>query len=60
MSIQVISVSHKNAPLHIRELFAFTEEQQKNMMKAVTEHIETPECVVLSTCNRTEMYVYAD
>lgn len=60
MSIQVISVSHKNAPLRIRELFAFTEDQQKHMMEAVTEHIETPECVVLSTCNRTEMYVYAD
>lgn len=60
MGIQIISISHKIAPLHVREMFAFTEEQQKNMMEKMTEHLEVSECVVLSTCNRTEMYVYAN
>lgn len=58
MGIQIISISHKIAPLHIRELFAYTEEQQIHMMQEMTSHVEVPECVVLSTCNRTEMYVY--
>ena len=31
MGIQIISISHKIAPLRIREMFAFTEEQQKDM-----------------------------
>ena len=60
MGIQIISISHKIAPLHIREMFAFTEEQQKHMMQEITEHLEVSECIVLSTCNRTEMYVYSD
>ena len=60
MGIQIISISHKIAPLHVREMFAFTEEQQKHMMQEITEHLEVSECIVLSTCNRTEMYVYSD
>ena len=60
MGIQIISISHKIAPLHVREMFAFTEEQQKHMMQKITEHLEVSECIVLSTCNRTEMYVYSD
>lgn len=60
MGIQIISISHKNAPLEIRELFAFTQEQQNRMMQKVVSYLEVTECVLLSTCNRTEMYVYAD
>ena len=30
------------------------------MMQKITEHLEVSECIVLSTCNRTEMYVYSD
>lgn len=60
MGIQIISISHKIAPLHVREMFAFTKEQQESIMKKMVEHLEVTECVMLSTCNRTEMYVYAD
>ena len=52
--------SHKIAPLHVREMFAFTEAQQKHMMQEITEHLEVSECIVFSTCNRTAMYVYSD
>lgn len=60
MGIQIISISHKNAPLHVREKFAYTQEQQVRMMQEITSRLEVSECIVLSTCNRTEMYVYAD
>ncbi len=60
MGIQIIGISHKNAPLAVREMFAFTQEQQNDMMRKMTDYLEITECVVLSTCNRTEMYVYAD
>ena len=60
MGIQIISVSHKKAPLKVRELFSFTEEQQERIMKKMISYPGIPECVLLSTCNRTELYVYAD
>ncbi len=60
MGIQIISISHKIAPLHVREMFAFTQEQQKHLMEEMVTHPEIAECIVLSTCNRTEMYVYSD
>ena len=60
MGIQIISVSHKKAPLKIREMFSFTEEQQERIMKKMISYPGIPECVLLSTCNRTELYVYAD
>ena len=58
MSIQLISISHKIAPLEVRELFAFSEEQQSHIRKVMTEETFIDECVVLSTCNRTEVYTY--
>ncbi|MDO4556651.1 MAG: hypothetical protein Q4B70_16170, partial [Lachnospiraceae bacterium] len=58
MSIQLISISHKIAPLAIREMFAFSEEQQSHIRKMMTENTFIDECVVLSTCNRTEVYTY--
>ncbi len=60
MGIQIISVSHKKTPISIREKFAFTQEQQEAMMEKMVSYLEVSECVVLSTCNRMEMYVYAD
>ena len=37
MGIQIISISHKIAPLHVREMFAFTKEQQESIMKKMVE-----------------------
>ena len=59
MGIQIIGISHKNAPLEIREMFAFTQDAQNDMMLKMTDYPDVDECVVLSTCNRTEMYVYS-
>ena len=60
MSIQLLSVSHKAAPLQIRELFAFSKEQQLAIMEQLRMDGVIQEAVVLSTCNRTEVYVYSE
>ena len=60
MAIQIISISHKIAPLRIREKFAFTREQQDELIKKLTEYPEVDESLILSTCNRTELYAYSD
>ena len=56
MSIRLVSISHKTAPLEIRELFAFTKEQQEELMRALISEGGAAESVVIATCNRTEMY----
>lgn len=58
MSIRLISISHKTAPLEIRELFAFTGEQQERLMRSLISEGGAAECVVIATCNRTEIYTY--
>ena len=60
MGISLISISHKVAPLAIRELFAFPEEKQHAFMKEVIVRKDASECVMISTCNRTEVYTWAD
>lgn len=51
-----LSISHKQAPLEVRKLFAFTTEEQKQILHRIrqTEGIEG--AVLVSTCNRTEIY----
>ena len=55
MSIQIISISHKIAPIRIREKFSFTQEQQVDLIKRLVEYPEIDESLILSTCNRTEL-----
>ena len=49
-----ISINHKNAPADVREKFAFTTKGQRQF----AEHLKAVVggCVVLSTCNRMEIY----
>ena len=58
MSIRLVSISHKTAPLEVRELFAFTKEQQEELMRTLISEGRAAESVVISTCNRTEIYTY--
>lgn len=60
MSIQLISVSYQYAPLSIRKQFAFSKEIQQQMMETLVLKHEIEECVLVSTCNRTELYCYGN
>lgn len=51
-----ISISHKNAPVEIRALFSFSIEEQERFMGGIRGNDAPQECVLLSTCNRTELY----
>lgn len=51
-------ISHKTAPVEIRETLSFTEETIPGILCDL-HHIDgISECVVLSTCNRTEIYAH--
>lgn len=51
-----ISISHKKAPLKIRELFSFSKEEQKEFEKQALSSKDILGCVIVSTCNRNEIY----
>ena len=54
MRLALVGVSHHHAPVELRERVALTLEQTAAL---ANELADGRECVVLSTCNRTEIYV---
>jgi glutamyl-tRNA reductase len=53
----LLGTSHKTAPLAVRERVALTDARAEKFLLELAEHPEIREAVVLSTCNRTELYV---
>lgn len=56
MSVIVIGLSHRSAPVELRERFAFVESKIPDALKQLRESGLVTESVVLSTCNRVEIY----
>jgi glutamyl-tRNA reductase len=55
----LLGTSHKTAPLALRERVALSEGRAEEFLRALGEQPAVREAVVLSTCNRTELYVVA-
>ena len=60
MSIFCLGVNHKTAPVEIRERLAFAEKSIPEHLNKIREIEMVGEAVVLSTCNRVEIYGAAD
>jgi glutamyl-tRNA reductase len=56
MSIVVIGLSHRSAPVELRERFAFAEARVPQVLGELRGAGIATEGVVLSTCNRVEVY----
>lgn len=54
--IIVIGINHKTAPVELREKLSFTDSQMARSLAFCKESEDIDECIVLSTCNRTEIY----
>ena len=54
-----LGVSHKTAPLELRERMALTEGRAVGVLRELVERDEILEAAAISTCNRTELYLYA-
>jgi glutamyl-tRNA reductase len=52
-----LGISHKTAPVALRERVAFTESEATDFAEQATGTPEVREAVVISTCNRTEIYL---
>lgn len=60
MHILLVSLNHRTAPVEIREQFAFNEHELGRANRQFLRQKGILESVILSTCNRTELYVVAD
>lgn len=57
---RAISLSHTNTPLQVRETFALNQEQQKSFSLKLKDLFQINDLLIVSTCNRTEIYYSAE
>ena len=60
MSISMIGIDHSMAPIDIRALFAFTRKNAGEAMEKIKEQPGINGCIILSTCNRLEVWASVD
>jgi glutamyl-tRNA reductase len=54
--IVIVGVSHKTAPLEVREALAFPRDGLASALRRLRESLGLSEAMILSTCNRVEIY----
>jgi len=53
---RAISLSHKTAPVQIRELISLDEQSIQRILLRLKEFFSLSDALIISTCNRTEVY----
>ncbi len=56
MEIFVFGLNHKRAPVEIREKVAFSQSKLAQTLGQLKKELSGAECLILSTCNRVEIY----
>lgn len=57
MALVLLGINHNTANVSLREQVAFPPEKMEDAMRRVTSLDDVNEAVIVSTCNRTELYV---
>ena len=60
MKLHVIGCSHHSAPVEVRERLAFSPDQVPVALSQLRQRFPDSEAVLLSTCNRVELYLAAE
>ncbi|MEJ2362076.1 MAG: glutamyl-tRNA reductase [Gammaproteobacteria bacterium] len=60
MTLLAFGINHKTAPVDIREKLAFAPDKLQSALQDLVGHKTIQEAVILSTCNRTEVYCGLD
>jgi glutamyl-tRNA reductase len=58
MPLVVLGLSHHSSPVTVRERFAFEEARVPGALKSLRDSGVADEAVILSTCNRVEIYAF--
>ena len=56
MSLLVLGLDHRTAPVDLRERLSVERDQLPDALAQLAEYV--PQSVIVSTCNRTEVYTY--
>lgn len=59
MNIAVVGLSHKTAPVEVREKLSIPESQTESAIAHLLTYPHIEEVAILSTCNRLEIYIVA-
>ena len=59
-NLKVVGLSYDSSPIAIRESVAFSENESRIFLDRMREILGTEEALILSTCNRTEIYYTSD
>ncbi|AFZ02521.1 glutamyl-tRNA reductase [Calothrix sp. PCC 6303] len=59
MNIVVVGLSHKTAPVEVREKLSIPEPQLESAIAQLLNYPHIEEVAILSTCNRLEIYIVA-
>jgi glutamyl-tRNA reductase len=60
MPLHVLGINHRTAPVEVREKLAFPQEAQGEALAELAAQPGVSEAVLVSTCNRTEVYCRAE
>ena len=58
MSLYALGINHATAPLDVRERVAFAQESLGTALRDLLGRRQVKEAAILSTCNRTEVYIH--
>ena len=60
MAFLALGINHKTASVAVRERVAFTPEQMVEALQQLCRLTPSSEAAILSTCNRSELYLQLD
>ena len=60
MKLQIVGCNHHNAPIEVRQQLAFSPDQTRDALARLSDRFPRTETVLLSTCNRVELYAAAE
>lgn len=60
MALVIVGLNHRSAPVEVREKLAFDQKQLEAAEEVLANIPEIGEKVILSTCNRVEIYAYME
>jgi len=60
LSIVAVGINHKTAPVAVREKLSFNPDKLSSALKEMLAAVKCREVAILSTCNRTELYLVQD
>lgn len=55
--IGLFGISHKKAPVAVREQVALSDTEQQQVLEQLVDKFPIDGCLIISTCNRSEIYV---